>query len=389
MFVPGVAYGLWFSDCGLVWGQAFARQIEENLPPSKNHGLHVEVIDGTHNWQKYLAPLEVGLSGLAITANQKNVMHSIRLVRRADVGNYAASAPWLVQVTNPDHEQLQHQDNDVILLCKQWMHSQSLAQMPQLFLPAVLLQRLGQSGPTERQPRNPLGDRALKEFLKTARIVAAPPWELGEAASYLEQLCYQSKKMLWKPPPVLHFVAEPAEHIPPQVEGEEWNNFAPGLPGPLITLPRKARPPQEGKLDEGPARKACKRAKCREAGGGLGEAAAGAAASEAEVPEAGAGAEADAGAASLPEALGPDVAGATLGPEAPDGDDGAGGLPMAPDPEAGGAAVSFGCSKCRWRSSGCGRCRDPPAGRGLGRGRGCGGRARGGRGRRGAKAGST
>lgn len=134
-------------------------------------------------------------------------------------------------------EALEPSDQDVYLLCKQFMHSSALSQKPLLILPADRLSRLAPSGPGNVVPRNDLGERTIHEFRKTAKAVAKHPWSLTAASQYLEQLCDQNESQQWPYPPVLEFINTPVEELTPLIGQRdqvglpvELTDFAPGTP---------------------------------------------------------------------------------------------------------------------------------------------------------------
>lgn len=128
-------------------------------------------------------------------------------------------------------------DQDVFLLCKQFMHSTFLTQKPLLVLPANRLSRLPPGGPGKVVPRNDLGERTINEFRKTARAVEQRPWCLIAASHYLYELCENNEKKRWPNPPVLKFINTPVEELVPLIDQRdnvglpvELTDFAPGTP---------------------------------------------------------------------------------------------------------------------------------------------------------------
>ena len=97
--------------------------------------------------------------------------------------------------------------DDVVLLIKDRMSSFRLCQSPLVVLPAARLVNLTES--LKVLPRNPLGERALHEFRKTAKAVAMPPWNMTDAAEYLNAWCQNNEASDWPAPIPLHFVMQP------------------------------------------------------------------------------------------------------------------------------------------------------------------------------------
>jgi hypothetical protein len=89
-------------------GQAFKREIEQNMVPSKGREIRVEIMEGSWDWQEFLAPLNINLSGVAITAEEKSVVHSFRVVRRGDLKTYKGSELWTVATEVKDSCNVAH-----------------------------------------------------------------------------------------------------------------------------------------------------------------------------------------------------------------------------------------------------------------------------------------
>ena len=85
---------------------------------------------------------------------------------------------WLGTPSNPD---------DIILLTKQFMHTARLSQRPILFAPAELQVGMQSGCPTKCMPRKAFPERKLKEFTRTAKVIAEDPWQMQRASSYLKE----------------------------------------------------------------------------------------------------------------------------------------------------------------------------------------------------------
>lgn len=141
--------------------------------------------------------------------------------------------------------QLPHQEGDVIMLVKQYMSSTALSQAPCILSPASYKDRLPTPAPTQVHPRNPLSERAVAEYMKTARAIAEHPWLLLEASGYLERWCQANLAAHHGTPPPLSFFVGPPRGVdvlptPRDLLGGEWAAFAPGTPK-RVTV--KAEPP--------------------------------------------------------------------------------------------------------------------------------------------------
>ena len=76
-------------------------------------------------------------------------------------------------------------DADAVLLLKEFMHSDVLSQQPLLLLPHSLGESL-QLANLKIMPRNWMKEKAVQQFLKTAKAVSQDPWKLFKAQAWLE-----------------------------------------------------------------------------------------------------------------------------------------------------------------------------------------------------------
>ena len=155
--------------------QEFATHIQDNLKPQQNRIVKVEVLHGSYNFQEWMAPLKLNISGLTITEYDKGVNHSFRLIQRRDMERYGKD--WKV-----DHDVREgtscEQGRDVILLMKQYMSSSHLSQPPLLLLPAARSSLLEGAAPTGVLPRNKIEPKTMKKYRKTAEVVGSAPWNM-------------------------------------------------------------------------------------------------------------------------------------------------------------------------------------------------------------------
>ncbi len=83
----------------------------------------------------------------------------------------------------PDTDAL---NDDIVILVKQYMSSKRLSQQPVLHIPALM--HVPDSGPSVHMPRKTFSHRERTEFMKTASKVRAHPWNLIQAARFLEDV---------------------------------------------------------------------------------------------------------------------------------------------------------------------------------------------------------
>jgi hypothetical protein len=184
----------------------FASLIRQQIFPPRGRTLVVEVLNCTYDFQGWFqAGLGSNISGLAATHVQPETNHVWRFVPRYLLPHVAKE----VVVSTSLHEEWSSKpeaDSDVLLFVKEFMHSPSLSQQPLLFQPHVVAAALPVTG-LSVMPRNPLSEKTIQQFLKTAAAVAQPPWHLFKAQAYLESLCCMNQTALLGPPPFpLRFV---------------------------------------------------------------------------------------------------------------------------------------------------------------------------------------
>ena len=166
----------------------FAKWIRENVKPLKGLDLHVEVLDGTFDFQAWFAVLGIKIGGLASTHWEPDTNHVWNFSQRSLVGNCVADdiechhSGWASDVPQLDA--------DAVLLLRQFLHSQDFSQAPLLVLPVEITKDLKRDS-LMPSAMNDLGERTCKEFLKTAIAVAQPPWNLIQAPrdKYKGDLC--------------------------------------------------------------------------------------------------------------------------------------------------------------------------------------------------------
>ena len=162
--------------------EEFAAWIRSHVQPVRGRVLHVEVLEATYDFQKWFHALGVQIKGLAATHTEPDTNHVWRFLPRAMMAGVSD-----VEVHHHEWEHSQN-DGDAVLMVKEFLHSEKMSQAPLLIQPVEASLRLSADA-LLAMPRNELGDRSIKEFLKTAEAVAKPPWHLLKAQSYLQDLC--------------------------------------------------------------------------------------------------------------------------------------------------------------------------------------------------------
>ncbi|CAE7258071.1 unnamed protein product [Symbiodinium sp. CCMP2456] len=203
--------------------EEFARCIREKCRASRNRHMEVEVVDGWHDWQSRMKAAKASVSGLAIQSKGQDVCHSFRFLRRSALKNIPGfTADACHGLASP---------KDCFLLCKRSMHDVQVAQDPLLLLSAAQSRDL--SSDLQTLPRAQLGERALKEFQKTASRVEASVLDFVFQDGRVDQLMTVSPDLI-----------------------AELANFRPGLPRPVAvrfgprSMPPLPRPLVRGTLSE-------------------------------------------------------------------------------------------------------------------------------------------
>ena len=111
----------------------FCEWLEANLKPIGGRKVHVEILEGCMDFQKWFVPYGIQLAGHCPTTVEEDVCHHWRFVKRRDINcpyEYAS-----IQTTHPEWQDLPEDDDDVILLTKESISMTKLSQNPVLMLP--------------------------------------------------------------------------------------------------------------------------------------------------------------------------------------------------------------------------------------------------------------
>jgi len=91
------------------------------------------------------------------------------------------------------------------MLVKEWESSRSLSQPPLLVMPHSVSSKMKKED-LSPQLRTPLPDRSVKEFLKTANLVAQDPWLLHGAKAYLTEWVDKNVNGTYNSPDPVEFI---------------------------------------------------------------------------------------------------------------------------------------------------------------------------------------
>ena len=182
----------------------FAQRLHKTLAPSTEGNLVIEKLDVCFKWREFFArlPPQFRFKGLTQThtasENCEEACHVFKFVRRETLDEK-------IEIDNP-FTGVEESPRDVVLLVKQYMASTEMVQRPMVCFPAIGLEYLGQFPKTNYVlPREPLSERQVREFQRTADLVEKEPWALHRAAKYLRTLIdnnAQGKADTWVEPDI-------------------------------------------------------------------------------------------------------------------------------------------------------------------------------------------
>jgi hypothetical protein len=215
--------------------QCFIDAVRNGLkrPRNQNRGVYVGELPKTRDWKHWTEPLDVSIGGLA----GAGAAHSIRLVRRRGHTNpmcgvfvrlvgtkrnktnpnskHTVQKPWaadldsalekLVESTFVDPPSM----DDIVCLCKHWMHDSRLMQPPFVICPGDRKSALDPHGPQHWAGSRPLPTKKVQAYMKTVKkLRCMSPWDMKPAADYLESWLNQRSARecpSGNPPPVTFF----------------------------------------------------------------------------------------------------------------------------------------------------------------------------------------
>jgi hypothetical protein len=238
----------------------FLTVIQQYVHPAGNRKLVVGKIEAAWNWQMWLEPLGLNLTGIAASQSVPDVGHSKRFVLRKDLPTLRLNLlPEWAEVVPPVFRSELQDPRDVIMLSKEFWSSDALAHPPLLIFPNAILPKL-QALPEKQCLRNNLSPSQLAEFQKTAAKVEADPWRMEAAAAYLRKWCDQNVKQTFPMPDVLHFLRDQMEErrwerdslaiADVEQQDDVWLRYAPGAPVAIAVHPAARKRSLTGGLGE-------------------------------------------------------------------------------------------------------------------------------------------
>ena len=180
----------------------FVDHIKQHVTPPRGRELHVEVLESTYNFSSWLGGISQ-ISGLAATHAEPDANHSWHFLRSDLLNKFVPRAAGDVEYSNEEWKDLAPDQRDTVLVVKQYLHHKDFSQPPLLAMPQSVAASLREET-LKPSSLNPLGDRLLKEFRKTAEAIAAQPWNLLRGKMYLEKFCDDNEKEIVLQPPKLN-----------------------------------------------------------------------------------------------------------------------------------------------------------------------------------------
>lgn len=213
-----------------------------------------QMLDYVRNWAAYLSDLMVKSEGIG---GSVGAAHSFCCARRSefDVVSFGQPSSAFPELPASD---------DVIMVCRKYMHSAMLAQPPLVALPVGRLKLLRGGRPTQMVARDAYSPAQASELAKTARKLLEFPFHLERAAAYLMELAAGSEKH-WQPlpptptihltnPPHLEWSLSKSFVIPPAnvIDPPSSQQARPVLVKPLARKQPARKRARKGKMSAGP-----------------------------------------------------------------------------------------------------------------------------------------
>ena len=185
----------------------FQQVIEATRGRSGQRPVRVVQIGALYNWVEYFAALGVKprnhTQNPRMKPKDQEACHVFRFQRRDCMfhipgGLGEGQEPHTVFEDPPAAD-------DIILVTKHFLGSESWAQEPEVFCPGARFRELPAEGPLPIPGRTEFSSRQVQEFAKTAKAVEQSPWNMPRAAMWLRDIVQQNingKSDSWKPPQI-------------------------------------------------------------------------------------------------------------------------------------------------------------------------------------------
>ena len=180
------------------------RVMEASRKKSGSRPMRVTQVGALYDWEAFFGCLEVAphshVQTHAMTTANKEACHVFRFFRRDTVipcGFGGAATPDSIFEEPPAAD-------DIILVTKHLLSSQSYAAPPQVFCPGSRFRAL-HGGPATISGRVQFSARQQREILKTARVLRQSPWYMSKADKWLTALVDANNvghSPTWVPPAI-------------------------------------------------------------------------------------------------------------------------------------------------------------------------------------------
>ena len=206
----------------------FVITLRQRLHEVRGRKVFVDILDGTWDWIAFFLPLGLNATGIAASAAHPDVCFSKRFLQWRDLPKLSLPG-WELDVPPVFQDTARH-PQDVVMVCKQFWADNRLSQPPILWTPHSWFDRL-RPVPWARRERNPLSDRMVQEYNKTATLVVVRPWCLLRSGAYLtEWVANNQSKTYPSPPSIQSLVGAVSNGAWADDMAVEWRDYAPAPP---------------------------------------------------------------------------------------------------------------------------------------------------------------
>ncbi|CAK0906532.1 unnamed protein product [Prorocentrum cordatum] len=167
--------------------QEVADFIKSIVVPQRGRKLHVEVLNSIYDFRTWMTPFDMSIAGVVPTKTQPEAAHLWRFVPRSFI-RLAGLTDAAVEITRPDWSDLEPNEQDTIILVKQFMADTNYCQQPVLLMPTQIASRLDPSDLQVAMPRV-FEEGVVKQYRRAAEAVGAPPWNMLRGKAFLDGPC--------------------------------------------------------------------------------------------------------------------------------------------------------------------------------------------------------
>ena len=231
----------------------FQRVMEATRGRSATRPMRVVQLGALYDWETFFVPLQLKPRGHvqapAMKLQNKEACHVFRFTRRDNLHNMPGGLGDAVTPRTIFEEP--PAGDDIILVTKHLLGSQSFAQEPLVFCPGSRFRALPAEGPGTISGRMQFSERQQKEFTRTAEAIKETPWKMFKAHKWLTALMaanHNGFSPTWVPPAISWVVS--GEHVgaplPPMPRALPL-----GTPAPVVMEDvsrrriKRKRPPSE------------------------------------------------------------------------------------------------------------------------------------------------